>query len=448
MEIYQQLWDLDQPANGGNGCTVAVPDARGSFMPAGAVVHLQVQPASERGKSREYDRAPDPLFAQVDAAVLAKPTYAALVSLMNNYIVNYRLEETITDEESEEIDAFVEAILPTAVMQRAYSYITQSLGIRMTADEFRERIETMWFEPYTNYYNNRSTQFCSGFEHVFVGEGKYDIRFGAAERRGEISGYHNWVKFYLDEKLGRVNFLGLRYELRGQPIPTNPNVVTLEMVWRIQDLAGNFNVSLLKPKGGFFVGTSPECEIAMGTVAYFERLAGTINGDHRQTTINGAKYNLTIYANVEEDGGRGEYVRSFFPVYLGSIEDANNTNDRPTIVPVDRTHNTGDVRIVAALVNPVGVDDGREWVALMNRTATAIELAGWKMKDANGREEPLEGAIEPGATVRFMVSRSSANSMQLGNRGGKIGVYDSANQRIAEVEYGRAPEGLPLAFDL
>ena len=38
----------------------------------------------------------------------------------------------------------------------------------------------------------------SGFEHVFVGE----------SRGKEVIGFHNWIQFYLQEKLGNVDYQG------------------------------------------------------------------------------------------------------------------------------------------------------------------------------------------------------------------------------------------------
>ena len=38
----------------------------------------------------------------------------------------------------------------------------------------------------------------SGFEHVFVGE----------SRAKEVIGFHNWIQFYLQEKIGNVDYQG------------------------------------------------------------------------------------------------------------------------------------------------------------------------------------------------------------------------------------------------
>lgn len=70
-----------------------------------------------------------------------------------------------------------------------------------------ENIHDIWFNFYTNYFLGQAIEFASGFEHIFVGEGKYDRRGNLREKRshqnktlpGEVSGYYNWVNFPLHQ---------------------------------------------------------------------------------------------------------------------------------------------------------------------------------------------------------------------------------------------------------
>jgi poly(U)-specific endoribonuclease len=298
-----------------------------------------------------------------------------------------------------------------------------------------------------NHYRGKSTHFCSGFEHVFVGEAKYSTRFDSKkENLGEISGYHSWVKFYLDEKNQRVNFLGYKYDLNGQAGQQNPNVVTLQMLQTITDMTGNIIAEVFKKKGGFFVGPSPECEIAMATVAYYESLYGKIR-EKRRTTINQANYDLVLYRSTNPNGSRGEFIRSFFPIFLGSESVKEPPMDRPVIVPIDRIlSNNGVVRIVAALPNPEGTDEGQEWVELQNHTDEPIDLTGWELRDKLNRPQVLNGVIQLQEIQRFIVSRSGANTMQMTNRSGLILLYNSNAEQVAAVQYNRARSGTVLQF--
>lgn len=442
--IYQNLWDIDQE---NNGCKVATRLANGSWSIADADIKLDQQVKSS-GR-RNIDLATRPLFNEVKSSVFDKPTYSSFIKLLDNYIVDYRVEETEIVGERQEISDFLNTIIPTKVMQRAFEYINGSLGMSLTKERFREELERMWFEPYTNYFNGVSTHFCSGFEHVFVGEGAYSIRFGAAETLGEIKGYHNWVKFYFDEENNRVNYLGYKYDLRGDETPNNPNVITLQMQWFHKDLTGNITAELFKKKGGFFVGTSPECEIAMGTVAYYEHLAGMLVRDLRRTTINGANYDLVMYRETKNGGGNGNHIRSFFPMFLGDIADTQPISDRPRVQPVPPgtlpETNNGKVIVVEALVNPVGPEDDGEWVKIQNKSGEDIDLTDWKLADRMGRRQSLSGTLAADQSLQIIIDRNKPDAMLLSNDGGAIVLYYK-EEVVASVKYKRAKSGEILKF--
>ena len=62
---------------------------------------------------------------------------------------------------------------------------------------FRERLFTLWFQPYARSRKYNETD-SSGFEHVFVGE----------IRKTRVIGFHNWIQFYQQELISRLNYQG------------------------------------------------------------------------------------------------------------------------------------------------------------------------------------------------------------------------------------------------
>ncbi|NET04829.1 MAG: endoribonuclease [Symploca sp. SIO2B6] len=442
-DIYQQIWESDE-----NQFSVSARNSSGDWEDKNADILLdeQVKASGKPG----IDLATRPLFYKVNEDKLfdKKLTYVSFIQLLDNYTIRTLDPEFTPDQEEQEQRDFINLIISTKPIQIALEYINQELGANLSQIQFKAKLQRIWFELYTNYYNGKSTHFASGFEHVFVGEGKFNIRSGNnLDNLGTISGYHSWVKFYLDEQNQRVNFLGYKYDLKGKAGSNNPNVVTLQMLQDVTDMRGNIIAQLFKKKGGFFVGPSPECEIAMATVAYFQSIDGLIR-DRQRISINDANYNLVLYRSTNPNGSRGEFIRSFFPIFLGNDGVKEPEMNRPEIVPIDNIiKNDGSVVIVAALPNPEGSDTGgREWVELKNVTNSPINLTGWEMQDKMGRPESLSGTLEPNEVKRFPVRRSSNSSMQMTNKSGLIAVFDNQLQQVATVKYSRANSGEIIQF--
>ena len=437
--IYNQIWEADA-----NSLSVSVRKQDGNWVNPDADILLdhQVKAAGSKWK----DLAVSPLFNQVDEAFLDKPTYKALINLFDNYVVNYRDPEDFTPDEDQEINQFLDLLLDTQPMKLAYKYITEGLGKSMSTEKFKEELRIIWFEPYTNYYGGDSVFYASGFEHVFVGEGKYNSRGGPDW--GKISGYHNWVKFYLDESKGRVNFLGTQYKLPGGVSEVlNPHVVTLQMTWTLDDMAGDPVAQLFKERGGFFVGISPECDMALGTVVYYESISNLTVNQQRNVEIQGGKYSLVIYRETTIDNKRGKHIRSFFPKLLGGdFEPLPRPDDPPIIRPIGEVEkNDGPVIIFSAVPKPEG-SQLNESVTLKNISAESIMLDGWYLTDKLGRKFMLEGVLEADQTKEFKVRNPSHESMQLGNSGGRIVLYQPDSEMIASVFYRRAQTGKIISF--
>lgn len=90
----------------------------------------------------------------------------------------------------------------------------------------------------------------------------------------------------------------------------------------------------------------------------------------------------------------------------------------------------GDIRIVAALVDPIGAERGHETVTLLNTTAADIALAGWKIADGSGRQA-LAGSLAAGDAQRVAL----AGGVQLSNTRDTITLLDGAGQIVDQVSY-------------
>ncbi|BCY06884.1 DUF2278 family protein [Actinoplanes sp. L3-i22] len=102
------------------------------------------------------------------------------------------------------------------------------------------------------------------------------------------------------------------------------------------------------------------------------------------------------------------------------------------------------VRIVAALVNPVGPAPEAETVTLLNASPAEIDLTGWALLDRATNRLPLRGRLPAGAALPVPVAAPVA----LGNRGGTITLLDAAGLKVDGVAYtaDQAREGWTVVF--
>jgi uncharacterized protein YukJ len=115
--------------------------------------------------------------------------------------------------------------------------------------------------------------------------------------------------------------------------------------------------------------------------------------------------------------------------------------------PDEHEFNDGIVRIVGALVNPVGHDPGLESVTLLNLSPEPIDLAGWQIANRNDDRFMIAGeSIGAGETMRIALP---ADIAPLGNNGGEISLLDRQAARVHGVAYTSAQasrQGWTLAF--
>ena len=90
----------------------------------------------------------------------------------------------------------------------------------------------------------------------------------------------------------------------------------------------------------------------------------------------------------------------------------------------------GTVRIVAALVNASDSPE-TEFVTLLNTTARAIDLTGWKLADREKHTMALAGTVAAGEALRVQLKAQ----VVLSNRGGIITLLDAAGLKVDGAAY-------------
>ncbi|MEV8630450.1 DUF2278 family protein [Streptosporangium sp. NPDC051023] len=156
---------------------------------------------------------------------------------------------------------------------------------------------------------------------------------------------------------------------------------------------------------------------------------------------------------VWQDGGLLLHFpteQRWIAIFLAFQSQAWHTDDITghTIEGAPTRPGTGEepVRVVAALVNPVGPAPEREVVTLLNASSAPVDLTGWRLADRAKNVFPLPaGPLAPGAVLQLAVGAPFA----LGNGGGVITLLDAAGLKVHGVSYTAgqaAKEGWTVTF--
>ena len=188
------------------------------------------------------------------------------------------VDETVSYDEKQENIAFINAICDTDLMKLAFEKAQeQELFLSNDYNNWKRLLYAIWFKMYSrSYQSSRSgIEDSSAFEHTFVGETKAS---------GPI-GFHNWIRFYLLEKSGELNYKG--YVKRAQ----RSAMCQLRFSWGDVDGDGDDEEKV----SSFFIGTSPEFEVAVYTIGALcaQRLAD--NDLSMDFCVEGEEYKLQMY---------------------------------------------------------------------------------------------------------------------------------------------------------
>lgn len=161
---------------------------------------------------------------------------------------------------------------------------------------------------------------------------------------------------------------------------------------------------------------------------------------------------------LREHDGTMRFPEQWVGIFLAFQSQAWHTDDRtghtisaPPVVPDPEVPGGGEpdgnVRIVAAMVNPPGEDPGLERVTLFNTTPATVDLNGWAIADKNKRKTVLQGPkLAAGAVTQIVLPKDGA---QLSNDGGIISLLDARGIKIHGVSYTKpdaARQGWSIVF--
>jgi len=213
------------------------------------------------GNDVQYNANSAPLFSYVNEARFGgTTTYARMIALFDNYTPEVGIPETCGQVCRNEEEAFLDAILNTRPIQLLHNWLVARGLASQTQAAFKAELRQYWFMPYTRSGGPLDS---SGFEHTFVGE----------LQRGAVSGFHNWVQTYYEEKAGRFRY--------GSLLRTCPNeTFAFTFTW----LANN------KPVSSMFIRSSPEVEIALYTLCLLARM-----GTGCPVRLNGTNQAMTAW---------------------------------------------------------------------------------------------------------------------------------------------------------
>lgn len=95
----------------------------------------------------------------------------------------------------EETRRFLDLTFQTHVMKYVHKYLAAKGKASSDENAFKEQLYEIWFKMYSRSHGAADT---SGFEHVFAGEVK----------DGKVTGLHNWIQVYNQERVHSFNYKG------------------------------------------------------------------------------------------------------------------------------------------------------------------------------------------------------------------------------------------------
>lgn len=298
--IFSQIWQADMD---GNGLIPLIKDISEDLKDRDkGYVIVDLNPMPDSGTSNGSEENEISVFKEVVIPAGKLHSYDLFLKLINNYEWEVNKKDPISNEENKEINEFLTFTAQTAPMRLARKYAEDNYHIKAgcSTEEWIETLKAIWFKP----FKSGSTSY---FEHVCIGE--------QGSKRRKLGGHHFWYHYYVNDgpyealrKEDSIVFIK-HVEVGHTDKSKLAEVITIKYTLEEEHSSGAKHI-LRKDIGSFFVGTSPEGLMALGTVAFMD------GRNHIPIEINGERIGLSV-AHIEENGKR--LARTFYPVIQQAV---------------------------------------------------------------------------------------------------------------------------------
>ena len=163
------------------------------------------------------------------------------------------------------------------------------------------------------------------------------------------------------------------------------------------------------------------------------------NGVHEVHMNQGSTGQFRPTNGVWQDGGlllhfpaESRWVAVFLAFQSQAWHTDEETGHPIGTAPPRPVGRDASVRILAAMVNPVGPAPEHETVTLLNASPATVDLGGWRLADEQDHMLPLPAQALAAGTTTVV---PGGNGFQLGNRGGAITLLDPAGLKVDGVSY-------------
>lgn len=247
--------------------------------------------------SRAGSVAPHPLFRHLSPDVWKRKTFGAFKTLLNRYDPRAISIDTIEDEAE-----FISAIIETPCVRFVREWlVANGHAVSQSMEDFACLLMGMWFTEHSPGKGRKSgAAQRTGFQHVFCGE---------INSRSQLSGLHNFVRVYLEERQGNLRYMG--YMKPRYNCPDSPLDLAKQHMLKIRfGLHGHE-----KRISSMFFGVSPEFEVGLYSLVIIAGVSEIVTNLGVQTArvraVSKKGKVLTAYPQLLERGPSDLTKRNF-----------------------------------------------------------------------------------------------------------------------------------------